>query len=378
MRILDFEYHGVAGDEWHFSTTGLKRVNLLVGDTGSGKTRFLNALFNMAMVSVSNDLSFQPRGKWTVRLSIGGADYLWHLHSDFNSNKEVAVKQEKLVRQMDSNETIIIERTEHKHYFLGKPQPKLTSKVSSISLFQNEEMVKPVYQGFSSMIRRSFSDEGLINSFAPQGVSKDLYQSFRNANDLFKVFSSPFQANVRLSLLQEISPSKYDSLVSSYRKIFPFVGSTRIVDITQSGNKDVGSLQTPIFYIKETSQTSWIRSTDLSSGMQKVLLILLDTVLLPQGGVYLIDEYENSLGINAINFLPNFLLESDENNQFFITSHHPYIINAIGIDSWLVFHRQGTRVLLKHGSDLKEKYGKSKQEQFIQLVNDPFYSRGVE
>ncbi len=40
--------------------------------------------------------------------------------------------------------------------------------------------------------------------------------------------------------------------------------------------------------------------------MQKVLLILTDVFILPEGGVYIIDEYENSLGLNAIDFLARF------------------------------------------------------------------------
>ena len=66
------------------------------------------------------------------------------------------------------------------------------------------------------------------------------------------------------------------------------------------------------------------------------------------------------------------------NNQFFITSHHPYIINNIPIENWLVFHRKGLQVKIKSGTELKEKFGKSKQKYFLQLVNDPFYKEGIE
>lgn len=112
--------------------------------------------------------------------------------------------------------------------------------------------------------------------------------------------------------------------------------------------------------------------------MQKVLLILTDIFVFPEGGIYLIDEYENSLGINAIDFFPSFILEVEKDIQFIVTSHHPYIINEIPVKNWYVFHRKGTEVVIKHGSELAERFGKSKQKAFIKLINDSFYTEGVE
>jgi AAA15 family ATPase/GTPase len=107
--------------------------------------------------------------------------------------------------------------------------------------------------------------------------------------------------------------------------------------------------------------------------MQKVLLIVTDVLTLPKGSIYIIDEYENSLGTNAIDFLPQFLTDHGENGQFFITTHHPYLINSMPMRTWKVFRRQGGKVSIKSGEEFEEKYGKSKQRAFIQLINDPFY-----
>ncbi|NQT26088.1 ATP-binding protein [candidate division KSB1 bacterium] len=117
---------------------------------------------------------------------------------------------------------------------------------------------------------------------------------------------------------------------------------------------------------------------NLSSGMQKTLLILTDVHTLPPGSIYLIDEYENSLGVNSVNFFPNLLLEEDFKIQFLITSHHPYIINKIPIKNWYVFHRKGTEVKIIYGEKLITRYGKSKQQTYIKLLNDPFFLEGKE
>jgi len=110
-----------------------------------------------------------------------------------------------------------------------------------------------------------------------------------------------------------------------------------------------------------------------------VLLMLTDLYLLPsEGAIYLIDEYENSLGINSIDFFPNILLEEESNSQFIITSHHPYIINKIPVRNWFIFHRTGLDVKIIYGNELVERFGKSKQEAFIKLINDPYFRRGVD
>ena len=108
--------------------------------------------------------------------------------------------------------------------------------------------------------------------------------------------------------------------------------------------------------------------------MQKVLLIIADIITLPKGSIYIIDEYENSLGINAIDFLPEFLDAHGTDIQFLITTHHPYLINSMPMKKWRVFHRNGSRVSIKDGAEFEEKYGKSKQKAFVQLINDPFYT----
>ena len=111
--------------------------------------------------------------------------------------------------------------------------------------------------------------------------------------------------------------------------------------------------------------------------MQKVLLIITDILTLPGDCVYIIDEYENSLGINAIDFLPSFLIDHAGNNQFFITTHHPCLINNMPIKNWRIFSRQGSDVHIKVGEEFETRFGKSKQKAFIQLINDPIYTDGV-
>jgi hypothetical protein len=111
--------------------------------------------------------------------------------------------------------------------------------------------------------------------------------------------------------------------------------------------------------------------------MQKALLIITDLFSLPDDVVYMIDEYENSLGVGAINILPDILFSGEIPYQVFITSHHPYIISNFPLEYWYIAHRNGSNVKFSYGDELATRYGVSKQDLYIQLINDPIYSEGV-
>ena len=193
---------------------------------------------------------------------------------------------------------------------------------------------------------------------------------------LEEIFFGGFDLHTRLFLLEQYHSEVYDDICSAFKEIFPFVsklGNTTLQDLHPK-RRDPGFV--PASFIQEEDSDVRIAIHDISSGMKKVLLILTDLFSFPSGGVYLLDEYENSLGNNAINFLPEYLSERTDEIQFVITSHHPYLINQISPESWYVFNRKGTTVKVMDGKRSKTRYSASKQQRFVQLLNDPFYSKG--
>jgi predicted ATPase len=68
---------------------------------------------------------------------------------------------------------------------------------------------------------------------------------------------------------------------------------------------------------------------------------------------YMIDEYENSLGVNVIDLLPSFLAECGGARQVIITTHHPLLINAIPVTGWFIFHRKGLNIRVTHGDEVE-------------------------
>src|SRR5438067_7726496 len=73
--ILSYHYRGFEADNWEFEETALDRINLLVGASGSGKTKFLNTLFNFSSTVVSGS-PFRI-GHWKLLVNTEGYNYEW-------------------------------------------------------------------------------------------------------------------------------------------------------------------------------------------------------------------------------------------------------------------------------------------------------------
>ncbi|GAB4406910.1 MAG: hypothetical protein OHK0039_08990 [Bacteroidia bacterium] len=129
-------------------------------------------------------------------------------------------------------------------------------------------------------------------------------------------------------------------------------------------------------YIKEQGVTDWIAMPSISSGMMRTLIHLSELYLSAEGTLFLIDEFENSLGVNCIDELTADILQSDRSLQFIITSHHPYIIHAIGFPHWEIVTRTGGVVKTLSATELN--LGRSKHDAFMQLLQRVEYQTGTE
>jgi Fe-S cluster assembly ATPase SufC len=105
---------------------------------------------------------------------------------------------------------------------------------------------------------------------------------------------------------------------------------------------------------------------------------LCDLYLCPDGAVFLIDEFENSLGINCIGDIMQDILAQDRQLQFIVTSHHPYIINNIPPDYWKLITRNGGVVKTHSPADLGCDFTKSRHDTFMQLLQLDEFRTGQE
>ena len=355
---------------WDFDAVNLKNINLLIGASGSGKTRFLNTFFNFADF-VSKGVNLRS-GKWEIIIEKEGNKYDWEFSSISYDRNKYIIKNEILTKTSETTniDLKLVERDENSFKFMNNTLPKLPKDIASVHLLKEEDTIKPIYDVFSHMMRRRFHKDELDISSIPLGLSHEIVNEFKTNKSTMELFAGNFPVQLKLYLMKQIFPEKYDSALKYYKSVFTFIEEFKF-EMAQSNSI------IPILLVKEKGVKDWIQYIHLSSGMQKVLLIITDILTLPGECAYLIDEYENSLGVNAIDFLPQFISEFGMDNQFLITTHHPYLINNIPIENWLIFNRKGSKIRIKSGNDYIERFGKSKQSFFNQLLNDSFYNEGT-
>jgi len=378
MKIIKYKYSDIDEPGWSFDEVCFGDVNLLVGLSASGKTRLLYTIFNLGAFTVRQN--FFKNGHWNLEFEQGSIKYNWEIITKRISATTSLIAKEMLYE----NSKLIVERDEDKFIFKGEKIPKLPLQQTSIYLLKETECIKPIYDGFSSITRREFFKNALEEQAINLPITLKISEEFKVAADqgrhnfLSKLHKSGFPVSARLYFLEKHLKEDYIIITNYLKLIFPFIEDISFLDITKFEPNFPIKGEMPIFCIKEKHVNKWISYQALSSGMQKVILFLTDIKTFPEGSIYLVDEYENSLGINAINIFPSFLSEVKQDIQFFITSHHPYLINNIGIKNWYILHRKGSNVKFLYGEKNIERFGKSKQKAFVQLLNDSFYREGIE
>ena len=165
-------------------------------------------------------------------------------------------------------------------------------------------------------------------------------------------------------------PYVFEAIKEDFIEVFNQVEDIRLITEEKNNSKiDI------ILQIKEKG-TNWISMNQISLGMFKTLVHIAEMRLLTDGSVILIDEFENSLGINCIDVVTDILTQSDIDLQFIITSHHPYIINRISMDNWKIVTRKSSVVKIRDAKEFN--LGKSKHKAFKQLINLEAFRDGVE
>ena len=375
MRIKSLSYEDPTGPGWTLDRLVFHdHLNLFVGASGSGKTRVLNILFNLGASAVRDKFS---QGSWTIHFEQSGIEYTWSYEGVASGDDEGRVISEHLwLGTPDEHHSEIISRSEAELIYNGVKTPKLPENNSALYLLRNEDQLKSVHEAFSRIMRRRFWSEDLSEAVTLRPIPRRLISKLTQRPDKLVVWGSQSSLHVTLCLLEQFFRHDYDIICDHFRRVFPFVTDIRISTAAEALNLPLGA-DVPVVLLKERNVDRPVHLNEVSSGMQKVLLIITDIILSPPDVLYLIDEYENSLGVNAIDFLPPFLTECGGARQFVLTTHHPLLINSIPVRSWFIFHRHGLRIRVTQGTEIEERYGKSKQQRFIQLINDPLYTEGV-
>ncbi len=355
-----------------------KDLTLLVGISGAGKTQIIKSILDIKNIAQGKSIN---GFEWKIEFStVENNTFIWEgafCNENFEENEILRFKPEDIEKASIEYERVsknckeIVNRTSSDILFNGEKTVKLSAEESIVSLLREESDISEVYSAFKKIL---YSDQSGSSSSAITIYPKRVYESCESFTTLESVKSSNIPIYIKLYYTFEKSLSVFYRIKDRFIEIFP-----QVKDIKFNTLIDPNSLfnKIPIVQIQEHNVQRWISQNQISSGMFRSLLQIAELYLSAKGTVILIDEFENSLGINCIDELTEDLVENNSDEmQFIVTSHHPYIINNISPKYWKIVTRRAGQINTQNASELN--IGSSHHDAFLQLINYDEYQNGIE
>ncbi len=373
MFVTRLSFHNQSTN-WHLPEVDLSQFCLFVGLSGAGKSRILQALSSIkellngrtgALSGCNFDIHFQADGhnyRWSAELSSVGAGVpdVWLKRQSFMLKNRPAFIEE----QIERDGQLLFSRSGTSCGAAGLPVEGLSPHLSLTQLFEDHADIRKLRAAFQRLFTMDFYFDKAV--LCDIGFLRGLLASDPDVTESM-LQSSRLSPITKLAYLHEAARPEFEQIRDKFIEIFPYV--------TDIAFREAYENHQHVLCIKEPL-SEWIVQSDLSSGMFKTLMFLTQLYLLPGNCVVLVDEIENSLGLNCLDLLQEQLDHSTFDNQLLVTSHHPFIINSVDMEHWRVVSRQGGVVVVRTAAQLG--LGHSSLDGFMQLINSLEYSEGIQ
>ncbi len=343
-------------------------LTLLVGISGAGKTQILRSINNLKVIvdgiSINGfewDVVFELNDEQS-NLEDNKQTYRWQ-GSFAAVDLNVIIEEEDYNRLLKEKitvvgkEELIVDRTEEKAFFEGKEMPKLPKGISTINILREEGILSKMKLFFTRITLKDNTNRSRATRVSSKqqeflGDYKGKLSTLRDSkvDGVLKFFIA---IKNKMLVAQEIE--------GTFRNVFKEIEEIGV----QPRSEPSGQFYDLELLIKPINSKQTIHQDKMSSGMLRFLSLLIDLYLSPDGSIFLIDEVENSLGINCLEDYIHNLQHANREIQIIATSHHPYIINNIPYQQWKIVKRKGAKITVEDAEDLG--IGQSRQDAFIQL-----------
>lgn len=293
--------------------SNFSKVNIFVGEANTGKTSILEALYvYLVEHSIPKILDFR-------RLAID-EDCFQGFFYDYDASKEILLKG-------SINEKQILLRIHCKNSleyvnvsFPSLPQnfdiPKHSKGINNL-VFEyfdkiNDNTTKPIK---TMAINKLFPNPNQIQ-FQTSLIDENEVGKTLNLNAVEFIGQNNFYENILRENLEEIISKKQEKgkLINELQKI-----SKDIQDILFLRNNKLT--------IQKNNLNNSINFKLMGQGFQKYFAVL--TSILNGNKYILIDEIENGLHFKALKILIKFLLGTEDDVQFFITTHDQELLEKL-------------------------------------------------
>lgn len=371
----------------------LDAFNLLVGVSGAGKTRIVQAIEQVRAVALGekeeDELIDAIRGaSFAIGFEHDGLTYRWEAELEASAGQgsddqgALHAMEPPLIRteRIHQGERSLVDRTPERFLLNGHSIPRLDRAKSAIAILKEDSAMAPLYMAFSRCIPPAALEELPSHGVQTETRFEKLRGDYRSAADLGADFTLPLHH--KSELLQEMFPDAFAEIEEAFQDAFPTVEKLKVqryYPLGPDGSKEWRGIYNMALTAAESGVDHWVFFHHMSSGMQRYLSFLVHLSFAPPGTVVLIDELESSLGVNCLPAVTRFLLSRAPDLQLILTSHHPYIIEQIPPSHWKIVTRKGSRVRVLDAEKIPAMAEeRSHLDRFTRLINLPEYEHGVQ
>lgn len=341
-------------------------ITLLVGLSGAGKSQILNAISYSLALAVRKNIILQPYDV-KIGIQVNKNNYEWSYTIVCNNTMDVLgyddsdyiISNEELTKNND----LIFKRENNGIIFSGYDKVPNPKKDESLLVQYSES------EEFSELIdelKKWYSvdmDIEVLRGIAAESFNKlkmrvsNLFQTSETEITDFNSFSHlPVILKIYIAK-KYYKDSLYVRIFDAIKELFPEISD---IDFYEDKKRESFFLSIDVYGKKLVQH-------DISNGMLKTIYYIVELYTMANNSLVMIDEFENGLGVNCIDLLSEILWSTRDDLQFIITSHHPKIINSIGMEKWKIIERNISTVI---NSDCDEyDIGDSQNNAYFNLIN---------
>jgi AAA15 family ATPase/GTPase len=367
LRKLTFRENEGKNIEWLIDNVHLGKINLIVGQNSSGKTRTLNAVSEM--VEFLKGSSNIPKVHGVCKASFLKDDQEVLLEFEYRNNtvlnETLTWKGERVLeRRADGSGWII--------YMGGREKISLEFGIAANQLAcfaKRDKLQHPflehIHTWACNMRRFNFSGNLGKNSYTLKGVFDEEDIDFSDAS-------------ASLVPVLQVAMSKFKGFKKQLITDMNRIGyKLEDAGVMQVADKNVRSQPDQFaVYTTEEGLEKQVSQRDMSQGMFRAFSVIVRLnryILEGTTGCIIIDDIGEGLDFSRAKLLVNLLVEKAESSgiQLIMSTNDSFIMNAVKIENWAVLHREGNKISLYNYENSKEIFEEFK---FTGLNNFDFYA----
>lgn len=312
---------------WKLDGLKLSQFTVLTGVNGAGKTRSCNVITN-TIKSIISRVGLQLGNKHLVVNTAENMSFELVINVEQDESYKPFLKEEKLFQIINDEKKLLFDRDRI-----------YDSNTSQLIQY------RPPENALTFHVRRDMVSHPFIEDIF-KSLNKYHFLDFEEPKAL--ALGKIIGEHLPLEILPSMTPMCFEQFVTNEKKKtildqINYVGFS-IKDIfvmpTNILTKD-GFKKVPMLYLKEENITAPYNIMQASSGMMKVIFLIVTLNLIEKESCILIDNIGDGLDYKRSIEAMRILEEKSKESQIIVSTNNEFLLNQTDIRNWNILHRNG-------------------------------------